>query len=52
MNLHSHKLNLILESKDSKYHAVPHVEESKVISRHLQKRRTDMKRAHEFVQSE
>lgn len=49
MNFHASKLQQIFDSKDSKCHAVPHVEETKKISQHLKKRKEDLKRAHDFA---
>ena len=50
--MHERKLQLIQESKDSKMHAVPHIEETKIISKSLKKRKEELKRAHDFITSE
>jgi len=52
MNHHAYKLQQIFDSKDSKVHAVPHVEETKKITEELKKRRQDLKRAHDFKETE
>lgn len=45
MNIHHMKMQMISESKDVKTHAVPHLDETKQITKALKRRKHDLKKA-------